>query len=53
MSEAIENQSWKDREPKLETWQKLADFFEVSVPYLHLQGFVVNIVKLYKGECYA
>ncbi len=26
-----------DREPKLETWQKLADFFEVSVPYL--QGF--------------
>lgn len=42
-----------DREPKLETWQELADFFEVSVPYLHLQGFVVNIVKLYKGECYA
>ena len=25
------------REPKLETWQKLADFFNVSVPYL--QGF--------------
>jgi transcriptional regulator with XRE-family HTH domain len=23
-----------DREPKLETWQKLADFFGVSVPYL-------------------
>lgn len=23
-----------DREPKLETWQKLADFFRVSVPYL-------------------
>ena len=23
-----------DREPKLETWQKLADFFDVSVPYL-------------------
>lgn len=22
------------REPKLETWQKLADFFDVSVPYL-------------------
>lgn len=22
------------REPKLETWQKLADFFNVSVPYL-------------------
>lgn len=25
-------------EPKLETWQKLADFFGVSVPYL--QGFI-------------
>ena len=25
------------REPKLEVWQKLADFFKVSVPYL--QGF--------------
>lgn len=23
-----------DREPKLETWQKLANFFNVSVPYL-------------------
>ena len=23
-----------DREPKLETWQKLADYFNVSVPYL-------------------
>lgn len=22
------------REPKLETWQKLADYFNVSVPYL-------------------
>ena len=30
------------REPKLETWQKLADFFGVSVPYL--QGYVeINI----------
>ena len=28
------------REPKLETWQKLADFFGVSVPYL--QGFTDN-----------
>lgn len=27
-------------EPKLETWQKLADFFGVSVPYL--QGFTDN-----------
>ena len=26
------------REPKLETWQKLASFFHVSVPYL--QGFI-------------
>ena len=26
-----------DREPKLETWQKIANFFNVSVPYL--QGF--------------
>ena len=25
------------REPKLETWKKLADYFNVSVPYL--QGF--------------
>lgn len=30
------------REPKLETWQKLADYFNVSVPYL--QGFInINI----------
>ena len=28
------------REPKLETWQKLADFFGVSVPYL--QGFGIS-----------
>lgn len=28
------------REPKLETWQKLADYFNVSVPYL--QG-IINI----------
>lgn len=28
------------REPKLETWQKLADYFNVSVPYL--QGFTDN-----------
>ncbi|UIK35832.1 helix-turn-helix transcriptional regulator [Lactobacillus amylovorus] len=27
------------REPKLETWQALADFFNVSVPYL--QGYMV------------
>ena len=29
-----------DREPKIETWQKFADFFKVSVPYL--QGFDEN-----------
>ena len=30
------------REPKLETWKKLADFFGVSVPYL--QGYAeINI----------
>lgn len=35
-----------DREPKLETWQKLADYFNVSVPYL--QG----LDKIwYQAEC--
>ena len=29
------------REPKLEVWQKLADFFDVSVPYL--QGFETQV----------
>lgn len=29
-----------DREPKLETWQKLAKFFDVSVPYL--QGIDID-----------
>lgn len=30
------------REPRLETWQKLADYFEVSVPYL--QGYAeINV----------
>lgn len=34
------------REPKLEIWQKLADFFGVSVPYL--QGVqAVNVPALY------
>lgn len=27
------------REPKLEIWQKIADFFDVSVPYL--KGYMV------------
>ena len=30
-----------DREPKLKIWQKLADFFNVSVPYL--QGFETQV----------
>ena len=35
-----------DRKPKLETWQKLADYFNVSVPYL--QG----LDKIwYQAEC--
>ena len=32
------------REPKLETWQALADFFNVSVPYL--QGIDEEIYDL-------
>ena len=36
-------------EPKLETWQKLASFFHVSVPYL--QGFInINIPNDLKFE---
>ena len=31
----------RDREPKLKIWQKLADFFNVSVPYL--QGFETQV----------
>lgn len=33
------------REPKLETWQKLADFFGVSVPYL--QGYVDEYIDIH------
>ena len=37
------------REPKLETWQKLASFFHVSVPYL--QSFTnINIPNDLKFE---
>ena len=37
------------REPKLETWQKLADFFGVSIPYL--QGYAeINIPNDFKFE---
>lgn len=44
-----------DREPKLETWQKLADFFDVSVSYLQGIGTIrdpeANINTL-KDEVY-
>ena len=30
----IGNYERGDREPKLEVWEKLADYFEVSVPYI-------------------
>lgn len=44
-----------DREPKLETWQKLADFFDVSVSYLQGIGTIrdpeANINTL-KDELY-
>lgn len=32
--QAISNYERGDREPKMETWQKLADYFDVSVPYI-------------------
>lgn len=34
------------REPKIENWQKLADFFGVSVPYLQGTSSKKNIIKL-------
>lgn len=35
------------RQPNIETWQKLADYFNVSVPYL--QGFInINIPNNFK-----
>lgn len=33
------------REPKLEMWQKLADYFNVSVPYL--QGYVDEYIDIH------
>ena len=33
------------REPKLETWQKLADFFQVPVPYLQGQSDIENVTS--------
>lgn len=36
-------------EPKLETWQKIADYFDVSVPYL--QGFInIDIPNNFKFD---
>lgn len=32
-------------EPKLETWQKLADFFQVPVPYLQGQSDIENVTS--------
>lgn len=32
------------REPKIEKWQKLADYFNVSVPYL--QGYVDEYIEI-------
>ncbi|MCT6890920.1 MAG: helix-turn-helix domain-containing protein [Lactobacillus sp.] len=36
-NQAISHYETEKRHPKIETWQKFADFFDVSVPYL--QGF--------------
>lgn len=33
------------REPKIEKWQKLADYFNVSVPYL--QGYVDEYIDIH------
>lgn len=33
------------REPRLETWQKLANFFGVSVPYLQGQSDIENVTS--------
>lgn len=33
------------REPKLKTWEKLANFWEVSVPYL--QGFIDEYIDIH------
>ena len=47
--QAISQYETGDREPRLETWQKLASFFHVSVPYL--QGFInINIPNDLKFE---
>lgn len=39
-NQAISHYETEKRYPKIEAWQKLADFFNVSVPYL--QGFDVS-----------
>lgn len=44
----LSNYERGDREPKLEVWQKLADYFKVSVPYL--QGISDDPVGLKSWE---
>lgn len=39
-----------NREPKLETWQKLADFFGVTVAYLLSQGIPIKIISKRLGH---
>lgn len=46
-NQAISHYETEKRYPKIEAWQKLADFFNVSVPYL--QGFDVSESK-HKSE---
>lgn len=42
-SDALAKYEREDREPRLETWQKLANFFGVSVPYI--QGIEPDYTK--------
>lgn len=46
--QAISNYERGDREPKMETWQKLADFFNVSVPYIRGEIDTERIAKIAK-----
>lgn len=39
------------RKPKLETWQALANFFDVSVPYLQGAYSKEEIAKIVQGRC--
>ena len=46
--QAISNYERGDREPKMETWQKLADFFNVSIPSARGEINVELIAKIAK-----